>query len=272
MPFTGQIGTASSQLAEVVPGYGAVAQPAATSDPGDATVSASKFYLQNRINPNAIYPANGHLSSALPNGSLVASSGDAYESLYLSPVKGSAQTQVALVTLGQTARQDLYFARFISDFLQAGQTIDMGTSHGTFACAASELTVQVNAFFEPSVYIWRPSSASVVGYLFDGASNTFGSEFDTSETGRVAEMIPGTGGTPSVVTTQAGDVLVVEVWAKVAQSDLGVHGASIYFGGTTDPTDTTATSDAASYITMPVTLYFGNSASLATGAGSGGVF
>src|SRR5690348_13830085 len=125
MTLIGQVGAVASQTGQVVPGYGSVlAQPAATSDPGDQTASANKFYFQNRLHPNAIYPANGDLSAALPKAGrgFAAQSGDTYESLYLSPVKGTAQAVSTVNSVAQTGSQDNYYARFISDFLQP-QTI-----------------------------------------------------------------------------------------------------------------------------------------------------
>jgi len=96
--------------------------------------------------------------------------------------------------------------------------------------------------------VWRPSTSSVVGFIYD-SDTTLGVEWGTTEDGQVLSP------TGSAVTVLAGDVLVISFWRHAAQGMAVAYTQTLYFDGATDVTDATTT-DAASYLETPQVLTF----------------
>lgn len=188
----------------------------------------------------------GEKSTALPVGTFKGNSGAGFEDLALRTAKGAAQTSKALDALAQTAHQDNYLARFTSAPL-AAQTIAAQT--WTLALAVSEANTNANSFIIASIYVWRPSTQAVVGFIYD-SDTALGAEWSTTEAGRVVTV------SGSAVTTVADDVLVFECWRHAAQGMAVAYTQTVYFDGTTDVVEGTS-ADAASYIQDTNGLTFG---------------
>lgn len=205
-------------------------------------------------------PTAGEKSTALPVGTFKGNSGAGFEDLRLETAKGAAQTSKVLSSLAQTADQDNYIARFTSPAL-AAQTLSAET--WTLAIAVSEANTNANSFFVGSIYIWRPSTSAVVGFIYDSHTSV-GVEWVTTEDGQVLSLAG------SAVTTLENDVLVIEIWRHAVQGMAAAYNQTVYFDGTTDVTDATTT-DAASYLEKPTVITFpqGVTAVLVTDSGSG---
>jgi len=203
----------------------------------------TRLYLRNVTAANT--PTAGEKSAALPAGTFKGNSGAGFEDLSLLTTKGTAQVSKAITSLAQTAHQDLYIARFTSGPL-AAQTIPAQT--WTLAVATSESNTNANTFTIVSLYVWRPGTSSVVGYIYD-SDTALGVEWATTEDGQVLTF------SGSSIAVQAGDVLVLEFWAHAVQGMAASYTNTLFFNGTTDVTDTT-TADAASYLESPAILTF----------------
>ncbi|MDE1813071.1 MAG: hypothetical protein KGI05_00270 [Thaumarchaeota archaeon] len=208
--------------------------------------SVNRLYLRAFTSPDA--PTLGTHSAILPVGTFKGNSGTGFEDLSMSSVMGTATTSVTktLTSIAQTAHQDNYIARFTSSSL-AAQTIPAGT--WTFALQTSEANNNANSFIVGSLYVWRPSTSSVVGYVYD-SDTALGTEWGATTTGRVVTV------TGSSVTTQDGDVLVFEMWRHAAQAANTGYVQTLYFDGTTDVTNG-GTASAASYIQSGSPMVFG---------------
>ncbi len=210
-------------------------------------LSVAKLYLHAATSSNA--PTDGEKSTALPVGTLAANSGTGFEDLSMSSFIGTSTSTVTISGLAQTARQDNYIARFTSSQL-AAQTIPSGT--WTFALQTSEANTAANSFLAASLYVWRPSTSSVVGYIYDNSTGV-GTEWGASKTGKVVTVSGGS------VAAADGDVLVFEVWRTGSQGSATARVQTIFFDGTTDVTDgATAAAASASYVQSPANLIFKN--------------
>jgi hypothetical protein len=152
-------------------------------------------------------PTTGKKSTALPSGTQ--NSITTYESRYFSPLGTTTDVIASVSSLAQTAAQSGMLARFTTDPL-AAQTIGSGT--WTTKVRGTESNANANAYLGLSVYIWRPSSSSVVGYIYDSATQ-LGTEFSGGSGSLQTYNVSG-----SSVTSQRGDVLVAEYWYVATQS------------------------------------------------------
>lgn len=187
-------------------------------------------------------PSVGEKSAALPVGDFKGNS-ETPTLASLKTVKGVGQQGYQLGSSPQTAHQDNYLARFTSPALAAQ---DITAQTWTLAVAISEANANANSYTICSVYVWRPSTQAVVGYIYD-SDTPLGVEWGTTEDGQVLTF------SGAAVTTQADDVLVLEFWRHAVQAMSNAYVQTVWFDGTTDVTDAT-TSDAASYIETPQTL------------------
>jgi len=211
-------------------------------------VTSTKLYLRGSTTPNS--PTNGEKSTALPVGTFTGNSGDGFENLSLSTTKGSSQTSKTISSLIQLTHQDMYPARFSSQSL-AAQTFSAGT--WTLALATSESDANAESQTVGSIYVYRPTTASVVGYIYD-SDTALGVEYSTTEDGQVVTV------SGSSVTSQDGDILVFEYWIHATQLISLGYTNTLYFDGTTDVVDSTS-SDAASYIQAPISITFSTNCS-----------
>jgi hypothetical protein len=162
----------------------------------------------------------GSRSAALPNGTLNTNSPhNEYNSGLLNPSTSFDLVRLEFATLGQTARQSGRFAVMSSTSL-AAQTISAGT--WTFNSYASHSNNNAQAFYALSLYVYRPSTDSVVAYIYDSNAE-LGTRFTVSG-GFINFTISG-----SEVTAAEGDVLVLEVWYTSAQSQSKSFAVASFF-------------------------------------------
>jgi hypothetical protein len=207
----------------------------------------TRYYF--RVATTAVSPTAGEKSAALPVGNFLGNSGTGFEDLSLSTSKGASQTNKGRNDANIDTHFDSYLARFSSDPIGA-QTISTGTWTIAAQVSASGFT---NGFLCPIIYVWRPGTSSVVGYIVDSHSNLFtptgfGSGWPTSPTGLAVGF---TGGT---VTSQNGDIIVCELWSHSQAAFTGFKDRKVYFDGTTDVTDGYTGSVSASYLEAPQSI------------------
>lgn len=136
-------------------------------------------------------------------------------------------------TTGTAVNQSYFFGRFSSLPLQ-DQTIP--AQNWNWAMIVGEGSNSANTFIWPVMYVWRPSTNAVVGYVFDAAAAA-GSEIAATP-GTATRNFAG-----SAVTTQEGDLLVVEAWMS------GTPTAAVF-------TQTWRITDKASAIVSPYNILF----------------
>lgn len=164
---------------------------------------ATRLYFNDATSLNP--PTSGTKSTALPDGT--DNSLTANDSQSLSLEQGTTNTTVSITTLAQTTRQSGRFARFTSNEL-ATQTISANTWDYTLRNRTSNAAS--NTFKAASIYVWRPSTSSLVGYVYDSSAE-LGSSWVTNYTTDTTNI------SGSSVSILNGDVLVCEVWYTAAQ-------------------------------------------------------
>jgi hypothetical protein len=165
---------------------------------------ATRLYFRDETSSNA--PTAGSKSTALPDGTDNSLTENDSQSLLLA--QGTSNTTVTITTLAQTTRQSGRFARFTSEPL-ASQTISANTWDYTLRNRTNNISS--NTYKAGSIYVWRPSTSSVVGYVYDSNAE-IGSVWTTNYTNDSSNI------SGSSVTASQGDVLVIEVWYTSAQS------------------------------------------------------
>jgi len=175
---------------------------------------ATRLYFRDETSSNA--PTAGSKSTALPDGTDNSLTANDSQSLLLTT---ATDVQVNITTLAQSTRQSGRFARFTSDLL-ASQTISANTWNYTLR--SRESNNFADAYKAGSIYVWRPSTSSVVGYVYDSNAQ-IGSEWTTNFTNDSSNI------SGSAVTATNGDVLVIEVWYTAAQAKTVSYTNSIQY-------------------------------------------
>lgn len=188
-------------------------------------------------------PGESPLSAALPGGTL---SEFVIAVKSMSPYKGGAAVMASGNSLAQTAHQDNFFTSFSSPPLLAGV---YGAGVWNYAISCDESNAIANSFFAFSLYVYRPSDASIVGFIYD-SDVAVGTEWPTSQGGRGASF------TGSGVTAQNGDVLVFEVWRHAEQDKAIAQSQAIYFNGSVDVANGDTEANPASWIQAPHEIGF----------------
>lgn len=205
-----------------------------------------KFYLRDTaLNP---FPTAGEKSTTEPVGTqtygLTPTDKD------LSGTKGTTATSAATTLPNSTTANNGTLGRWTSARLAAGT---YGSGSWTIALQTAESDANYNVFLRSaSLYFWRPSTSSVVGFVIDSNTQT-GVEFGNAvAAARYGQVVTWTG---SNVTIQDGDVLVFELWTGGTPSMAGAsRTATIYYDGTTDVTAAYSGTDPASYINAPADI------------------
>jgi hypothetical protein len=144
-----------------------------------------------------------------------------------------AQTSLAYLTDNIQTDQKQPLLRFLSLPI-AAQTIPAVTFGAAFATSHSN----ANSNFEVVAVlgVWRPGTGALVGYLYD-----FGAAGSTA-TGTI-ETTQSSAATASSVTSQDGDILVLELWRNATvQGMSSSYTNTIFYDGTIE---NSATDDAA---------------------------
>lgn len=167
---------------------------------------ATRFYSRSDV-PSDNAPTADSKSVALPIGTNNPGGGlNDNDSLLLTA--GTADVSTNITSLAQTARQSGRFSRATSLPL-AAQTISANT--WTAVVRVQESNTNANAFAAFSIFVWRPSTSSRVGFIYD-SSTSLGTEWGTTLSNRTYTV------SGSAVTVEDGDVLSWEIWYSAAQS------------------------------------------------------
>lgn len=216
----------------------------------------TKLYL--RTAAGAIPPSGGKKSDVLPVGQLVNVGGT---NLSLSLAKGSTNANVALsYTPATSTHTDGYLRRFCSVALSP-QTFGAGL--WTYAFGATQGgRINNGAFASLSLYVFRPSTGVVVGFIYDSDA-PLGTAWPTSVGvgGRVVTFVG------VDVTAQAGDILCFEAWSHGSQPATQTYTATWFYGGSSEPADGGSIGSVASYISSPGFILFPGEANGAAALG-----
>lgn len=173
---------------------------------------------------------------------------------------GTSQTSLAISSAGQTAQQNQYFTRFVTDTLSGITTIPAGMWVYNFAIKESSTNANfpVTATSQPTrivAYVWRPGTGKV-GNILDGDSLSTIDEASNT-TSEYSENTQFAGS--SVVSVQNGDVICFEVWFRPTQAAATVYTDTFYYDGTTilATSSGTVVTSHASYLESPIALVLG---------------
>lgn len=210
---------------------------------------ATKLYMRDTANTASNMPT-AEQSSALPVGT---ASHATFSKKTLSPnmnTVGNPTANVVNTHAADTAHRDGLMAMFISAAL-GGTNITAQT--WTIAIGGSESNANVDGYHNWSLYVWRPSTQTVVGYIFDTHEGTSGGnrELPTGITGDVSTF---SGSAVSGVAS--GDVLIFEWWHHWLQLMGTAYTSRIDYDGTADYVDNTLGNYGA-YISTPQDGLFG---------------
>jgi hypothetical protein len=165
-------------------------------------------------------PTSGEHSAALPAGSS-AGSFTSWRAMHTAPagVAGAASSRLSLAT---TSHQDGAIQGFAIP-LKAGS---ISAQQWTLAIQVETTSLSAKPRTVLSLYVWRPSTSSVVGYIYDSDTPLDASDWPTTKAGRVYTF-----GGVAVSGVQDGDLLCLEVWFHAVQSFANSYVNSIYYGG-----------------------------------------
>jgi hypothetical protein len=201
----------------------------------------SKLYLTSTAGP--VGYVDTEKSTALPVGTQYNATVTSRMSLGLTP--SGSQVQRAATVSAVQQDDDIYFGKWISAALGV-TAIDANTWDWAFAW--TESNAALNLFTVISIYVLT-SGDTVRGFIYDSHAS-LGTEPGTSEIGKT-----GTFAGSAVAGVVATDRLCIEVWAHTQKTMSVAYTGTFSYAGGTDPTDGTATSDAASYINTPQELW-----------------
>lgn len=170
---------------------------------------------------------------------------------------GTAQTSITNTTTASTSPLSSYFTRFVSlPINQSGiaantwnyaYAANEPNANANFPCSGANQVVAIN------VYVWRPSTNSIVGTILDG--NTAATNSEGAAATEVSQYATFAGS--AVAGAAAGDVIVCEVWFTLTQGNATARADIFYFDGTTETLATgTTVSNHASFINTPETIAF----------------
>ena len=174
---------------------------------------------------------------------------------------GSGQTSLVITSNATTSRQDLYFSRFVSPYLDMASlpaqtwTYNFATkqddTNGNFPCSGSNKVVNATC------YVYRPLTQTKVGDVLDGDTAAVYDEIAAN----VERAGHGTFDGASVSSMQNGDVLIFEVWFKITQTTAASRTFTWYYDGTTaTATKNANVSNHASFLESPQTFTYGSEA------------
>lgn len=242
---------------------------------------ATKLFLHDAVNALSGTFPTGEQSSALTATKPVLNSGTLRT---MSSITGTTEVARSFSSSITVAAQALFCAFFCSDTFNVDQPVGGGNEVITLNIANRESSTSMNigSDLRASVYVWRPSSGTVVGYVNDGGVMTGCAEPTAALAKRVNQ-----GSVTSTVTVsaRAGDVLICEVWQLFVQSSaVNLSGAIFYDGPIQNTTVNASVSTHASFLSFPtstltfgappvlsISCSFGQTLGTATLAGVGGV-
>lgn len=175
----------------------------------------------------------------------------------LSTTIGTGQVASTIDTLAITTPQTGLLGIFATNPI-ANESVVVGAGSIVLNCADANTDNTSMAFYPKGVniYVWRPSTSSIVGYILDAAdldlSTASPKTFTSTET---VTHITGILGAP--VPAIEGDIIVVEVWTTMTQGMATSYTGTWYYNGTTEnTTQGSAATNHASYIEFTENITF----------------
>lgn len=169
---------------------------------------------------------------------------------------GTTQTSLVNSSLAQTAQANYYVARFVSPKLNQ-TSIAANTWTWNFAVQQSNnsarFPIQSGGSVYVCIYVWRTSTQTKVGTIFDGA--TPGISYTTAIAERAATTTVSGSAISSLNVND--DVVIFEVWFRPTQATSTSYTQTFYFDGAVeDLTNNNIVSNHASLISTPETIAF----------------
>jgi len=187
----------------------------------------TRFYLNGNVENNLSPGASQ--STTLPNGTNVTSarsvtigSSPNLDKCLLDPNTGFSDIRIQINTNAQTARQSGRMGILATTAL-ATQTISAQT--WVLRSFHSESNNAANAYMAMVLYVWRPSTNSVVGVIYDSNAE-LATEWALAGGYRDFTV------SGSEVITQAGDVLVLETWYTATQGSSKSFSVAMFYDQT----------------------------------------
>jgi len=170
---------------------------------------------------------------------------------------GSAMASMAGTTLANTSPQAGFMGMWGLPPLSGAQTI--GGASETVTVNVADLQSNLAANFcvnRAHVYVWRPSTGTVVGDCCTYATAPSGGS-PTEATSASSIQVTSFVVDLASVSASDGDVIIVELWASFTQDTAAAYTASIYYEGSTEQTvENTVVSDHAAYVEFSQNLTF----------------
>jgi hypothetical protein len=159
---------------------------------------------------------------------------------------GGLQVGPTLASNGSRTKQNNWWRTFVSPPLQA---ITIPVNSTWELRAAIKVNTGTNSLWNISaiVYTWRPSTGARITTIIDAVTTGIGTSASTSETDTSVALITGAG---AAVTILDGDILVIEVWGTVTQTNTTSRTWTLYYDGTTEG----STTSNAAYLLAPQDL------------------
>lgn len=155
--------------------------------------------------------------------------GPKYVEIDVAPSTVATNTGASWTSLAQTTQQ----STFVGHAYMALAAGTFGAGTWSFALSGSETNASANSFFGVSIYVWRPGTSTVVGYIYDN-NVQLGAEWATNTASRTFSV------TGANVTAAGGDYLIVEFWHTSAQGATMGYAQTTSFDAASGTADFTA--------------------------------
>ncbi len=194
-------------------------------------------------------PAAG-VSVSATSPSQIATGGDTNR-IADTTIGASAQTSNVLTTLANQNAQPSLILRCVSAPIGA-QTI--AAQLLTFGVGGSDSNTNSNFNIVPILAVWRPSTGSLVGHIWDGVGGGGGGMVvGANSTTQVWSANNNTADNTTSVTSQDGDIIVFEWWRyNGVQSMSTAYTNTVFYDGTTEGSAT----NSATFLNFPNTITF----------------
>jgi len=232
-------------------GYKDVATRVAFTLAGGPT-TANILYFRNQAQRSDLVPTAGTHSGLSAS---VANSGSPFEDRMLSPQKGPSGGQTSFAIFSTTGTRNFYMARGTSGPLKA-QHVNAGNWITGVGQKVGNTFIEMASC--DAIYIWRPSTSSVVATIRSSLGNASSPPNDNAEDWYINVYTGLNGGAGPAFDTQDGDVLVWEVWFSGSYAVTTGNTTFFFNGSDASKANRAAVSDAASYIRAPQALQFIN--------------
>jgi len=221
-----------------------------------ASLDQTTLYFHHEAPTGAAsYPASDQSYATATNTSLAAGQ---LRSMDLTPGDYVGTSQVFYMEVQTSAAlgiQQNYFGSFVSK--KIGSAVTIGTLPITIDISAYESNAAANLeHLAAVIYVWRPSTSSVVDYILDYPIDgvAFKEPFAAALTPQILTITADQFPYANKVAALPGDVIVVELWNRVNQASATACFLDFYFEG--DPNI---------YAGMPGSITFSDAISFSDG-------